>query len=202
MLRSMVFIDYQNFNITQKDYLKSINSKMFNVNYSMLANLLTSRIPMSSLLLKTYLFAHKPCDKLMRLDEYLTYYKWLCSIKNKDYFEVIEGSQEIRPLSSKIQLDISNPDTYTTKEKGTDTNIATHMLVKGFNNAYDVAILVSGDTDYIPVLKSLHDIGKLVILATLPNQEQSRKKYSEFCDDNIIIDIDFLEKCNPKNKLK
>ncbi len=34
-----------------------------------------------------------------------------------------------------------------TEEKGSDVNIATHMLVDAFDNAYDCAILISGDSD-------------------------------------------------------
>lgn len=201
MLRTMVFIDYQNFNISKKGYLDSINIKPFNVNFSTLSENLTEAIKLNSQLIKTYLFAYKPCDQLMELYEYNSFYKWLCSIKNKNYIEVIEGSQEIRSINKDVAIDINNPKTYTTKEKGTDINLATQMLSKGYQNAYDIAILVSGDTDYLPVVKCLHDIGKIVILATLKNQDSSRKKYQEFRDADIFIDVDFLQKSSGKKDL-
>lgn len=34
-----------------------------------------------------------------------------------------------------------------TEEKGSDVNIASHMLMDGFEDAYDCAVLVSGDSD-------------------------------------------------------
>lgn len=202
MLRTMVFIDYQNFNISKGKYLNEKETKPFNVNFTTLAENLTKSVQLDSQLIKTYLFAFKPCDTLMQLPEYSNFYKWLCSLKGRNYIEIIEGSQEIRPVSADMPINVNDTATYTTKEKGTDINLATQMLSKGYQNAYDIAILVSGDTDYLPVIKCLHDIGKTVVLATLKNQETSRKKYQEFRDADILIDIDFLENCKPVPKSK
>ncbi len=33
-----------------------------------------------------------------------------------------------------------------------------HLIAKGFLNAYDVAVIVSGDSDYIPALEILNTI--------------------------------------------
>ena len=71
-------------------------------------------------------------------------------------------------------INISDSSTYTTEEKGTDINVAVNMLSKAYTNAYDIAILVSGDTDYVPVVQQLHNIGKIVVLATLPHQNVSK----------------------------
>ena len=73
-----------------------------------------------------------------------------------------------------ISLDLTNPDTYYTEEKETDINLATHMLAKGFQNAYDIAILVSGDTDYIKVVETLHNIGKTVVIHDGPDDFRSQ----------------------------
>ena len=67
------------------------------------------------------------------------------------------------------------------------------MISKAYTNAYDVAILVSGDTDYLPVVKQLHNIGKIVVLATLPQQNIS--KYKGLYDQHIKITDEILQKC-------
>ena len=36
---------------------------------------------------------------------------------------------------------------YKTEEKGSDVNLATHLLVDGFQNSYDLAVVVSNDGD-------------------------------------------------------
>ena len=51
------------------------------------------------------------------------------------------------------------------KEKGIDVSIAVDMVVAGMKNAFDVGILVSGDSDFIPAIKELQSIGKQVEVA-------------------------------------
>ncbi|MBE7022636.1 MAG: NYN domain-containing protein [Ruminococcaceae bacterium] len=192
-MKSMAFIDYQNFEISKAEYLKSIREERFNVNFSVLAKNLNDRIDIKPTLMKTYLFAYKPCDDLLKLPAQKNYYNWVSSLKNKAYFEVIEGTQEIRPASKDVDIDINDISTYKTKEKGTDINLAVQMLSKAYQNAYDVAILVSGDTDYIPVIRELHHIGKIVVLASLPNQ--NIVKYEEYRDAHLRMDVNFLKTC-------
>ncbi|RIH83880.1 NYN domain protein [Meiothermus luteus] len=47
-------------------------------------------------------------------------------------------------------------------EKGVDIQIAVDMLKLAYANAYDVAVLVSGDSDFAEVFKVLQDMGKQV----------------------------------------
>lgn len=156
MHKTMVFIDYQNFNIGLKKHYLGRNFK--SINYSKLGKEINKYIPLDSEVVKTYLFAYRPCDELMQLEPYQTYYTWLTeSMRKVPYLEVIEGRQDIHRIRG-IEFDINNPDTYTTEEKETDINLATHMVAKGFQNAYDIAILVSGDTDYVNVIKTLHEL--------------------------------------------
>lgn len=194
-MKSMAFIDYQNFQINKKSFLTDNKSDTFNIDFIKLATEVNERIAIKPTLVKTFLFAPKPCEQLINVKSgyYRQYYNWLCGMKNKSYFEVIEGTQEIRPISDSIPIDLNNYSTYTTKEKGTDVNVAVNMLSKAYHNAYDVAILISGDTDYIPVVKELHNLGKTVVLATLPNQNM--KKYDEYKDAHIKIDMDLLKRC-------
>jgi uncharacterized LabA/DUF88 family protein len=189
MQRTMCFIDYQNFNIELMNHYRLHNQTLKSINYSLLARNINEIIPMESQVIKTYLFASKPCDELMQLPKFQKYYDWLESIKNHPYFEVIEGRQEIRTIN-RIQYDVHDPDTYTTIEKGTDVNMSVQMISKAFQNAYDIAILVSGDTDYIPIVKTLHQIGKTVVLATFPHQNVN--KYKNLYDQNIILYNDIV----------
>lgn len=182
MLRVMVFIDYQNFNINLQEHYKGRTFK--SINYWALGKAINDIIPFQSEVIKTYLFAYKPCKELMKLDFYSKYYDWLNNMRKTPYLEIIEGRQELRTYNG-VALDINNPKTYFTEEKETDINLATHMVAKGFQNSYDIAILVSGDTDYIKVVETLHNIGKIVVVAHFPHQNVSR--YNEICDANIIL---------------
>lgn len=45
----------------------------------------------------------------------------------------------------------------TAKEKMTDVNIATSMIIDAFKDEYDMAMLISGDSDLVPPIKSVHE---------------------------------------------
>lgn len=194
----MVFIDYQNFNINLKKHYAG--KKFRAINYGALGKEINQLIPLQSEVIKTYVFAYKPCDELMQLDFYKDYYTWLNNtLKKTPYLEVIEGRQEIRKIKGQT-FDINNPDTYTTEEKETDINLATHMVAKGFQNAYDIAILVSGDTDYVNVIKTLHNLGKTIVIAHF--QHQNISKYDGIYDAEIILYDSLLNKATNKKEDK
>ena len=50
-------------------------------------------------------------------------------------------------------------------EKGVDIVIAVDLLRFAFNNMYDTAILVSGDSDFVPAVQAAQDLGKHIEMA-------------------------------------
>ena len=188
----MVFIDYQNFNIALKNHYTKRNTQLPSIDYSLIGSVINSYIPLNSEVIKTYVFAYKPSDELLQLEYYQKYYNWINNtLKKIPYLEVIEGRQEIRTIKDKT-FDINDSSTYTTEEKETDINLATHMVSKGFQNAYDIAILVSGDTDYVNVIKTLHNLGKIIVIAHF--QHQNISKYDGVYDAEIILYDSILNK--------
>jgi uncharacterized LabA/DUF88 family protein len=55
-----------------------------------------------------------------------------------------------------------------TTEKGVDVKIATDMLTLGWDDTYDVGVLVSADSDFVPVAEYLKTKGKKIIHAQFP----------------------------------
>ena len=52
-----------------------------------------------------------------------------------------------------------------TEEKGSDVNIATHMLHDGYQGAYDVAIVISNDSDLVEAIRIVrNELKKSVII--------------------------------------
>jgi hypothetical protein len=50
-----------------------------------------------------------------------------------------------------------------TEEKGSDVNIATHLLMDGFRNDYELAVVVSNDSDLLmPIQVVTQEFGKPV----------------------------------------
>ena len=57
-----------------------------------------------------------------------------------------------------------------TEEKGVDTRIATDMIKLAWADSYDVAVLLSSDRDFVPVVEFLTSKGIKTIHAALPRQ--------------------------------
>ena len=66
-----------------------------------------------------------------------------------------------------------------TEEKGSDVNIATHLLHDGYKEAYAVAVVISNDSDLVEAIKIVrNDLKKEVIVLNpfkdTPSQELNR----------------------------
>lgn len=59
------------------------------------------------------------------------------------------------------------------KEKMTDVNIATHLIIDAFKDQYDLAMLVSGDSDLVPPIRAIHENfnNKSVFVAFPPSRQ-------------------------------
>ena len=71
-----------------------------------------------------------------------------------------------------------------TEEKGVDARIATDIIKLAWVGAYDVAVLVSSDGDFVPVVEFLSTRGIKVIHAAFPPQGSM---LSQACWGNIAI---------------
>jgi uncharacterized LabA/DUF88 family protein len=75
-------------------------------------------------------------------------------------------------------------------EKEVDIMLATDMLALAFRDAYDTAILVSGDSDFCYTVETIQDLGKRVINATF--KRNSSPLLRAVCDEVIILD-DYID---------
>ncbi len=60
-------------------------------------------------------------------------------------------------------------------EKMTDVNIATQMIIDAYKDYYDMAMLISGDSDLVPPIRAIHDNfkHKRVFVAFPPKRHNS-----------------------------
>ena len=59
------------------------------------------------------------------------------------------------------------------KEKGSDVNLATELIVDGFTNAYDVAVVISNDSDLVAPIRAVRTHLKKTVGIINPHQKQS-----------------------------
>ena len=80
-----------------------------------------------------------------------------------------------------------NADMRGTEEKGVDTRIATGMISLAWVKNYDVAVLVSSDRDFVPVVEFLETRGIKVIHGAFPPQgaELTQKCWGSICIPSI-----------------
>ena len=64
-----------------------------------------------------------------------------------------------------------------TEEKGSDVNIATHMLADGFRGEYKVAILITNDSDLLEPIRLIRN--ELNLTVGILNPERNRKRWSK-----------------------
>jgi len=192
MLRGMIFLDHLNFDISLQSYYSSIGKSSPKLDYNKLFRNIAAKFSNIDFV-KAFVFAPKPDNFLMQDPRLQGYYKWVVGMKNAKYIDVIEANYYARPINQSIAMDITDKSTYYKVEKGTDINLALHALSKASHNAYDVAFVISADTDYIPLYKELKNMGKVVILVVIENQSIGKTKPE--VDDFIVLGEDFFSNC-------
>lgn len=188
MLRGMVFVDHMNFDIALQNLYKD-EERTPKLDYNTLFKGIVEKINNVDYL-KTILFSPKPDTFLMGDSRLSSYYKWTEGLKNSKYIDVVRGNCIARPIDRDIAMDLSDHKTYYKVEKGTDINMATHILTKAFYDSFDVAFVMSADTDYLTVYQQLKIMGKLVVLVTVKGQSFGTIRPE--VDDFIILDKGFF----------
>lgn len=60
------------------------------------------------------------------------------------------------------------------RQKGVDTLIAVRMLKGAYDGTYDIAILISGDADFVPVIEEVRSRGVAVVLGAFDDRALSQ----------------------------
>jgi len=97
--------------------------------------------------------------------------------RQRTYLEALQTATSCQFYYGRYQPNVTNCKTCgsvwpSPKEKMTDVNIATQMLMDAYTNAFDTAILVSGDTDLIPPILAIkqHFSEKMIGVAFPPSR--------------------------------
>jgi len=78
------------------------------------------------------------------------------------------------------------PYFYGGSEKQVDVYLATQMVALAYENAYDIAYLISGDQDFVPAIEIVQQKGKIVVAVSASSAMSSvLKKKADRC---IMID--------------
>jgi uncharacterized LabA/DUF88 family protein len=79
-------------------------------------------------------------------------------------------------------------------EKETDVNLAVDMVVGAYEDRFDAAMLVSGDTDYVRAIHVVQSRGKPVVWCHLPGQRHT-DLLAQMCQEKRELTDKFLRTC-------
>ena len=181
LIPSYVYVD--GFNL----YYGAVKGTLFKwLDISKMVQLLLPKNQVLKIKYFTALVNARPQDPDQPLRQQI-YIRALRTIPN---LEIIRGHF----LSHTVWMALANPipgqnpyvEVIKTEEKGSDVNIATHLLYDGVKNAYGVAILISNDSDLVEPIKIVrNELHKAVIILN-PNllyPSQELKKSATFVKD-------------------
>ena len=133
--RAMVFIDAQNLSFGSKNYKDGIDND---------PTKLVAELTEGYDLIRPYWFdAYPPGDR-----------------DSKEGFFHFLGTNGFRVVDMPLR---ENDDGY--EQKGLDITLATELIARGFDDAYDVAVVVTGDDDFDRAIRYVQDRGKVVEVA-------------------------------------
>ncbi len=93
---------------------------------------------------------------------------YLRALRTITNLEIIEGTF----LSHVVQMKLANGKGYAqvikTEEKGTDVNIASHLINDGHNGLYDIAVVISNDSDLVEPVRIVTKEMKLPVIVISP----------------------------------
>lgn len=90
-----------------------------------------------------------------------------------------------------LRLGVLRPRGDTWVEKGIDVKVAVDMIGMAYKSQYDVALLVSGDGDYVDCVRAVKDAGKHVVNAYFVSSQSQALR--DACDDWICMDKNYLD---------
>ena len=78
------------------------------------------------------------------------------------YGEFVEHAKRLQRVSRRSG-ESRSAEVWVPEEKGSDVNLASHLLLDAFRNTFDVAVVVSNDADLLePVRMAREELGKTV----------------------------------------
>ena len=117
-------------------------------------------------------------------------------LKNSPDIKIITGKYIRKPILlkqsvlKKIASVVTKDEMHTYVEKGIDVNIAVDMLHLASENHYDVAILLSGDSDFVPAITQVRKHHKEVQVAAFTTKDITCYDLISAC--NSFVDLHHL----------
>jgi len=128
-----------------------------------------------------------------------------CEVIRKYYYTAVQGDEpKIEDVEAELKnIGIEAPRVFKKKKgrstKRVDITIAADMLTHAHRGNYDIAILVAGDEDYVPLVRAVKDEGCRVVLWFFEGDPGLSKKLEMEAD--YFFDISYFL-CKPAEEVR
>ncbi|MDP3987335.1 MAG: NYN domain-containing protein [Nanoarchaeota archaeon] len=171
---AIVFIDGSNFYHNSKGVVKSFGR----IDFKLLSNLICSKFELT---LKQIRYYNAVPDIGDNKETYYNHLKFLDKLKRDQIIVRTRKLKYLRDLNLKI-------------EKGVDVLIASDMIRKTLaEKESKVCLLISGDSDFIPVMEIIKNSGNEVIVCSPKQGFSNELRQGKF--RYLILNKEDLEKC-------
>jgi len=145
----------------------------------------------------------KHTDVIARIVYFTTFVSWKpdAVAQHKEYIAALRNERvEIvrgRFMRKNVRCHLCHRTYKTREEKQTDVNIAVQMICDGMNDLYDRAVIVSADTNLIPVIEAIHqntpdkEVGVLFPIRRPNNSLQKAADFARTMRENLLLKCQF-----------
>lgn len=149
---------------------------------------------------KSYL---SPADHLVSVSFYTAILTWERGKqeRHKQYIAALEaaGCRVVRSRFARVNKHCRVMNRYCARheEKQTDVSIATDLIADGVEDRYDVAYLITADSDQVPTIKTFLRLfpGKRIILCAPPRVSEGSRELGALVHDRKPLTEGRLERC-------
>lgn len=179
-----VFIDEGYLSNLTKNYFKDSDGKPRRINFSDFSEKLVSEI--EGELLRTYYYHCPPYQSAYPTEEEKVrksnYDKFNYALRQLRKFQVRSGRLK------KVYNEKGEPDFM---QKGVDVLLAIDMVKLAMKGAIQKAIIVSGDSDFVPAVRAIKDEGVSMHIFYHNNKTEHGREYSDY----------LVQECDEKHEL-
>lgn len=122
------------------------------------------------------------------------YYDAICEPEDSEYTEqkqFFEGLNNIPFVEVKLANLVKLDSGY--RQKGVDVLLAVDVITKAYENHFDIAILLVGDRDFLPLVKAVKNLSGKRVFGVVFEKHYSEQLYREF-DKRLILTKENIHK--------
>ena len=110
---------------------------------------------------------------------------------DRSYYYTSAPGDKVEPVREKLrdfgfQPRVFHKSKQEEHAKGVDVTLTKDMLVHAFNRNYDIAVLVSGDADFVPVVEELQRMGRIVLVSFFQQKKCGMSDALRLASDRFV----------------